>query len=100
LRTTARITAFSPGQSPPPVRTPMRMLIPDLCVLLDRYKGSRQPRARLRPGVNRPAPVRRARASTDEHGRARAGKGRAELTTSRGPPPWSRPGRGRARPRW
>src|SRR4051812_29349803 len=25
LRTIARITAFSPGQSPPPVRTPMRM---------------------------------------------------------------------------
>ena len=27
LRTTARITAFSPGQSPPPVRTPTRMAI-------------------------------------------------------------------------
>src|SRR5580658_6661572 len=26
LRTTARITAFKPGQSPPPVRTPTRML--------------------------------------------------------------------------
>jgi hypothetical protein len=25
LRTTARITAFKPGQSPPPVRTPTRM---------------------------------------------------------------------------
>ena len=25
VRTTARITAFSPGQSPPPVRTPTRM---------------------------------------------------------------------------
>ncbi|TML80273.1 MAG: amino acid ABC transporter substrate-binding protein [Actinobacteria bacterium] len=28
LRTTARITAFSPGQSPPPVRTPMRISRP------------------------------------------------------------------------
>ena len=28
LRTTARITAFSPGQSPPPVSTPTRMKIP------------------------------------------------------------------------
>ena len=27
LRTTARITAFKPGQSPPPVRTPTRMAI-------------------------------------------------------------------------
>src|SRR5581483_4986117 len=27
LRTTARITAFRPGQSPPPVRTPTRMAI-------------------------------------------------------------------------
>jgi hypothetical protein len=25
LRTTARITALRPGQSPPPVRSPMRM---------------------------------------------------------------------------
>jgi hypothetical protein len=25
LRTTARMTAFSPGQSPPPVRTPTRI---------------------------------------------------------------------------
>src|SRR5438067_6160051 len=28
LRTTARMTAFSPGQSPPPVRTPMRISRP------------------------------------------------------------------------
>ncbi len=28
LRTTARITAFSPGQSPPPVSTPTRMPLP------------------------------------------------------------------------
>src|SRR5260370_26460766 len=28
VRTTARITALSPGQSPPPVRTPTRMLLP------------------------------------------------------------------------
>src|SRR5947209_17152317 len=27
LRTTARITALRPGQSPPPVSTPMRMLV-------------------------------------------------------------------------
>src|SRR3954469_22619799 len=27
LRTTARITAFRPGQSPPPVRTPMRIVL-------------------------------------------------------------------------
>src|SRR3978361_2311980 len=27
LRTTARITAFSPGQSPPPVNTPMRIAV-------------------------------------------------------------------------
>src|SRR3954466_14496791 len=27
LRTTARITAFRPGQSPPPVRTPMRIAL-------------------------------------------------------------------------
>src|SRR5690349_14770103 len=28
LRTTARITAFRPGQSPPPVSTPMRICFP------------------------------------------------------------------------
>src|SRR4051794_19639365 len=28
LRTTARMTALSPGQSPPPVRTPMRICRP------------------------------------------------------------------------
>jgi hypothetical protein len=27
LRTMARITAFKPGQSPPPVKTPIRILI-------------------------------------------------------------------------
>src|SRR5688572_23670792 len=30
LRTTARITAFRPGQSPPPVSTPMRICLPNL----------------------------------------------------------------------
>src|SRR4029079_10681171 len=39
LRTIARITAFKPGQSPPPVRTPIRMA-PIYCA----------PGERLRPG--------------------------------------------------
>src|ERR671933_282511 len=41
LRTTARMTALSPGQSPPPVSSPMRILRP-------KYPGpGRLPRPRL-----------------------------------------------------
>ena len=61
LRTTARITAFSPGQSPPPVSTPMRILdTPDsLDQLVGSLQGSRQPRAARSPAVNSRHPVRR-----------------------------------------
>ena len=84
LRTTARITAFSPGQSPPPVSTPMRIATSDA------VWAHRHPAIAPRSVRRRDAARRRANASLQTAGSVpRPRRGDRASWPASGRPTWA-----------